>query len=255
MIEGDIKDLLDTKAEYYEHPSFIETDPIKIPHQFSKKEDIEISGFLTATIAWGNRKAILNSAEKMMRCMDHAPHDFVMNFKLKDLKPFQTFVHRTFNGDDFIFFVHAIRHIYEHHGGLENALCTPEELNTLDRISLFKKLFFEPEHLKRTQKHVSDPRKGSAAKRINMFLRWMVRSDKKGVDFGIWNKLNPSDLFLPLDVHTANQARKLNLLKRKQNDRKAVDELTENLRAFDPQDPVKYDYALFGMGVFEKSGF
>lgn len=249
----EIKTFLEEKAQQYESFDFIEVDPIQIPHQFSLKEDIEISGFLAATIAWGNRKSIINNAQKMMQLMDQAPFDFIMNHKEKDLARFEGFVHRTFNADDLRYFIKALRHVYREHQGLEQLFsqqATPKSLQ--EAIHHFKQVFFSLPHQQRTQKHVSDPLKGSAAKRLNMYLRWMVRSNKNGVDFGLWPSLHPRQLSCPLDVHSGNVARKLKLLKRKQNDGKALLELDTALRKMDSEDPVKFDYALFGLGVFEK---
>ena len=252
LSKQDLKDFLDQKVEQYNHPKFIESDPIQIPHQFSTKQDIEISGFLTATIAWGNRKSIINNANRMMELLDNAPYQFVMQHQEDDLEALLPFVHRTFNGDDFIQFIQSLKHIYTSHSGLEAVFADHAELaSTQKAIHQFKKTFFELDHLRRTQKHVSDPMKNSAAKRINMFLRWMVREDTKGVDFGIWNRLSPAQLSCPLDVHSGNVARKLGLLKRSQNDGKALLELDTALRKLDKSDPVKYDFALFGLGVFE----
>lgn len=248
----ELKTFLNEKVLLYNTTKFIESDPIQIPHLFSKKEDIEIAGFLTATIAWGNRKSIINNAHKMMQLLDHSPFDFVINHQESDLKPLQHFVHRTFNGDDFITFIKGLQHIYTTHNGLEAVFKAYAEPNSLQKaIHYYKKVFFEIEHLPRTQKHISDPLKKSAAKRINMFLRWMVRDDASNVDFGIWKSLSPSQLSCPLDVHSGNVARKLGLLTRKQNDAKALNELDANLRILDKNDPVKYDFALFGLGVFE----
>ena len=252
MNKKDLKEFLDTKVEQYNHPKFIESDPIQIPHQFSKKEDIEISGFLTATIAWGNRKSIINNANKMMNLLDQSPHDFIINHEDSDLEKLLPFVHRTFNGNDFIQFIKSLKHIYETHNGLESVFSkSSEEKNFQHAIHNFKNVFFEIDHLERTKKHVSDPLKNSAAKRINMYLRWMVRQDNNGVDFGIWKSISPALLSCPLDVHSGNVARKLKLLKRKQNDGKALLELDTALRQLDSSDPVKYDFALFGLGVFE----
>jgi len=248
----ELKEFLNAKVEQYNHPRFIESDPIQVPHLFSKKEDIEIAGFLTATIAWGNRKSIINNANRMMNLLDHSPHDFVMNHKDSDLETLKTFVHRTFNGDDFIQFIRSLKHIYSKHNGLEAVFSKYSKTKNLQQsIHQFKTHFFEIDHLERTKKHVSDPLKNSAAKRINMYLRWMVRQDNNGVDFGIWNSISPALLSCPLDVHSGNVARKLKLLKRKQNDGKALLELDTALRQMDPIDPVKYDFALFGLGVFE----
>lgn len=250
MTASELKSFLDEKADLYNNPNFIGSDPIQIPHSFSKKEDIEIAGFLSATIAWGNRKSIIANGTKMMDLMGNSPFDFVMSHSPEDLDRLRHFVHRTFNGQDFATFVTALNHIYSNHGGLENAFCGNPDLQAA--ISAFKRKFFEVDHVARTQKHVSDPMNNSAAKRINMFLRWMVRNDAKGVDFGIWTKISPAQLSCPLDVHSGNVARKLGLLTRKQNDAKALLELDANLRRLDPADPVKYDFALFGLGVFEK---
>jgi uncharacterized protein (TIGR02757 family) len=249
---SNLKDFLDTKVEHYNNPKFIESDPIQIPHQFKLKEDIEIAGFLTATIAWGNRKSIITNAKRMMQLLDHSPFDFVMNHQEKDLEPLLHFVHRTFNGEDFIQFVQSLKHIYMLHNGLESIFLKYAKKDSLQNsIHNLKTHFFEIEHLPRTQKHISDPLKNSAAKRINMFLRWMVRRDQAGVDFGIWNKLSPSQLSCPLDVHSGNVGRKLGLLNRTQNDAKALIQLDASLRKLDKKDPVKYDFALFGLGVFE----
>ncbi|WP_299534328.1 TIGR02757 family protein [Ulvibacterium sp.] len=252
MKKSELKEFLDAKVEYYNHPRFLESDPLQIPHRFSKKEDIEISAFLTATIAWGNRKSIINNATSMMELLDNAPSDFVKNHQEIDLERLSNFVHRTFNGDDFIYFIKGLQNIYVQHGGLEQVFNKAVKKSLQSSISNFKRVFFELPHLNRTTKHISDPEKGSAAKRINMFLRWMVRDNSTAVDFGLWQTLNPSQLSCPLDVHSGNVARKLGLLTRKQNDAKAVSELDTNLRRLDPLDPVKYDFALFGLGVFEK---
>ncbi|MFY7671476.1 TIGR02757 family protein [Tenacibaculum sp. MEBiC06402] len=252
MKKNELKEFLDEKAALYENINFIESDPIQIPHQFTRKEDVEIAAFLSAIIAWGNRKMIINNATRMMDLMGNSPFDFVMNHTEDDLANFEGFVHRTFNADDFKFFIKSLQNIYKNHSGLESVLLNTESDNYQFAIHNFKQIFFEIPHLPRTQKHISDPIKGSAAKRINMFLRWMVRDSKKGVDFGLWKTHNPAYLHCPLDVHTGNIARKLGILKRKQNDWKAIKELDLILREFDKNDPVKYDFALFGLGVFEK---
>ncbi|MEZ4811044.1 MAG: TIGR02757 family protein [Allomuricauda sp.] len=253
MTQSELKDFLDEKVAQYNHPRFLEDDPIQIPHRFTKKEDIEISGFLTATIAWGNRKSIINNASRLMELLDNAPHDFVVHHTDPDLEKLTPFVHRTFNGVDLEYFVKSLKNIYLRHDGLEAIFAKHQQIDSLQpAISQFKKIFFELPHQTRTAKHVSDPGQGSAAKRINMFLRWMVRNNGTGVDFGIWKKLEPAQLSCPLDVHSGNVARKLGLLKRKQNDAKALLELDANLRTLDPLDPVKYDFALFGLGAFEK---
>ncbi|MBL4707793.1 MAG: TIGR02757 family protein [Flavobacteriales bacterium] len=240
-------DLLEAKYIQYNRFEFIEDDPISIPHQFSKKEDIEIAGFLAATIAWGQRKTIITNANKMLQIMDYAPHDFILNHTEKDLPRTEGFVHRTFNSSDLNYFFTALQNIYTLHGGLEKAFLLHEK--TEHAVSLFKQLFFSFNHGKRTQKHVADPIKKSTAKRINMYLRWTVRQDIMGVDFGIWKNHAPANLMLPLDVHTGNVGRSLGLLNRKQNDWQAVEELTSALRIYDAKDPVKYDFALFGIGV------
>ncbi|MAO10302.1 MAG: TIGR02757 family protein [Flavobacteriaceae bacterium] len=253
MRRAELKRFLDEKAAYYNQPLFIESDPIQIPHQFSKKEDIEIAGFLVATIAWGNRKSIIKNGTRLMQLMGNSPHDYVLNFsEEKHSESLSGFVHRTFNSDDLVYFIKALQHIYTEHKGLEAVFAAFSEEDTLQpAIHHFKKVFFSLPHLKRTEKHVSDPLKNSAAKRINMFLRWMVRRDNTGVDFGIWNSLSPSQLSCPLDVHSGRVARSLSLIKRKQNDAKALVELDASLRKLDSEDPVKYDFALFGLGVFE----
>ena len=253
MTATDLKEFLDDKVLEYNNPKFIESDPIQIPHQFSLKEDIEISGFLTATIAWGNRKMIIRNANRMMELMGNSPFDFVMNHKERHLDLFDGFVHRTFNSLDFAYFIKSLKNIYINHEGLEGVFSQfPEDETHKRTIHNFKQLFFEIPFEQRTTKHVSDPMKGSSSKRINMYLRWMVRKDNAGVDFGLWKQIPMSKLSCPLDVHSGNVARKLGLLTRKQNDWKALEELDNNLRNLDASDPVKYDFALFGLGVFEK---
>ncbi len=253
MTSLELKEFLDAKVSLYNNPSFIESDPISIPHLFTQKEDIEIAGFLAATIAWGNRKSIINNASKMMDLLGNSPYDFVMEHSVDQLDALDEFVHRTFNGLDLRTFILSLRNIYTNHGELEQVFLPKTNSDSLQtQISGFKQVFFEIEHIARTQKHVSDPVRGSAAKRINMYLRWMVRKDDAGVDFGIWKNISPALLSCPLDVHSGNVARKLGLLTRKQNDAKAVLELDTSLRALDKNDPVKYDFALFGLGVFEK---
>jgi len=252
MNSTELKEFLDFKVDQYNTSEFIETDPVQIPHLFSRKEDMEISGFLTATISWGNRKSILKNANYLMELLEFAPYDFVQNHSEAELEKLENFVHRTFNGGDLIYFIKAFQYIYREHNGMENIFSKHSNKYSLQpAIHEFKKIFFELPHEKRTEKHVSDPLKNSAAKRINMFLRWMVRNDSRNVDLGIWNSISPAQLSCPLDVHSGNVARKLGLLKRKQNDAKALLELDKNLRKLDPKDPVKYDFALFGLGVFE----
>lgn len=251
--KAELKSFLDLKVETYNRNSFIASDPIQVPHQFSKKEDIEIAGFLSAIIAWGNRTMIIRNSKKMMEIMDNSPFDFVLNHSTNDLKKITNFVHRTFNSNDLQYFIKSLQNIYKNHGGLENILKpSKNEINYQNSIAEFKTIFFELHHEVRTEKHISNPQKNSAAKRIHMFLRWMVREDNKGVDFGLWKTHSPAYLSCPLDVHSGNVARKLGILNRKQNDWKAVNELDTKLRSFDSKDPVKYDFALFGLGVFEK---
>ncbi|MBC7861737.1 MAG: TIGR02757 family protein [Bacteroidia bacterium] len=247
-----LKEFLDLKTEQFNSASFIEHDPVSIPHRFSKKEDIEIAAFLASIIAWGQRKTIITNGNKLMQLMDEAPHDFIVNFTAKDLKPFEKFVHRTFNGTDCAFFMKSLKNIYKNPGGLENAFCSDQHFkgeNVGEAIIAFRKNFFAVKHPGRTKKHISDPSKNSSAKRLCMYLRWMVRKDNCGVDFGLWKKIKPAQLCLPLDVHTGNVSRQLKLLLRKQNDWQAVEEITNALKKFDPVDPVKYDFALCGIGV------
>ena len=242
---------LDEKADFYNHPNFIEQDPIQMPHRFSVKQDREISGFLTATISWGNRKAIIKSAEKMLDFMENSPYDFVLNFKGKDLKKIEKqAIHRTFNGEDFAFFLKSLQRIYREKESMEQLFLAMEnETNFYHALHRFRTEFFKENESHRSAKHVSSTYKNASAKRLMMFLRWMVRQDKKGVDFGIWQNLDPKYLSIPLDVHTGNISRKLGILTRKQNDWKAVEELDAVLRKFNARDPAKYDFALFGLGV------
>lgn len=249
----ELKAFLDEKAEQYNTTDFLDSDPVQVIHRYHQKEDIEISGFLTATIAWGNRKSIISNANRMMELLGNSPYDFVMSHREDDLDRFEHFVHRTYNAEDLRHFIRSLRHIYTTYGGIEAVFADHKHAPRLqEAISDFRARFFEIPHLQRTEKHVSDPSKGSSAKRINMYLRWMVRKDNKGVDRGIWDSVSPSQLSCPLDVHSGKVARKLGLLKRKQNDAKALSELDEALRKMDPDDPVRYDFALFGLGVFEK---
>ncbi len=250
---SDIKVFLDEKAIKYNQPFFIETDPIQVPKNFSGKENIEIAAFLTATIAWGNRQSIIKNATKLMSLMENEPHDFVLNSSTSDLKILEKFVHRTFNGSDCMYFVCSLKNIYQNHGGLQSVFEKGylKENEVKSALSEFHNVFFEIAG-ERSRKHISNVAKGASAKRLNMFLRWMVRKDKTGVDFGLWKGIPQSELLLPLDIHTGNVARKLGLLQRKSNDWKAVEEVTQVLRGFDSADPIKYDFALFGLGAFEK---
>jgi uncharacterized protein (TIGR02757 family) len=247
----DLKSFLDEKYEEYNNQGFIEFDPISIPHQFEKKEDIEIAGFLTATIAWGNRTSIIKNGNRLMKEMGYFPHEFILNAGEHDLLAFENFVHRTFNGTDTIFFIKSLQQMYLNQGGMEDAFTKgyQKEGNLSGAIQNFRQQFFEPPHDKRTEKHVANLLKKASGKRLCMFLRWMVRNDNRGVDFGLWKGIPTSALMLPLDLHTGNTSRKLGLLNRKQNDWQAVEEVTSKLREFDPVDPVKYDFALFGLGV------
>jgi len=251
--DSELRDFLNQKVAQFNKPAFIASDPIQIPKQFSERQDIEIAAFFAATIAWGNRAGIIKNAQNLMDRMHNAPYDFVMNASKSDLKSLNGFVHRTFNDIDTHFFIRSLRNIYSKYDSLE-PLFMPlnNEMNLHQSISRFREVFFEIPYPQRTSKHVANPQKGSAAKRIHMFLRWMVRRDSNGVDFGIWRHIAPSKLSCPLDVHSGNVARKLGLIDRKQNDLKALMELDENLRKLDATDPVKYDFALFGLGVFEK---
>lgn len=253
-----LQEFLEEKVSQYNRPSFIESDPVSIPHHFSRKEDIEIAGFLAATIAWGKRPIIIRNANLFMERMDLAPYEFVTSASAKDLKKLETFVHRTFNGLDAKFFVLALRNIYQKHGGLEkvfekgmNKKRAQEISPVQNAIIHFRETFLSPKHDPRSDKHISNPGTNSSAKRINMYLRWMVRQDNAGVDFGIWKSISPALLQIPLDVHVGNVGRSLGLLERKQSDWKAVEELTAKLRTFDEKDPVKFDFALFGLGIFE----
>lgn len=251
-----LHEFLEEKFHLYNRPSFIDSDPISIPKLFQQKEDIEIIGFLIATISWGNRRSIINNGHKLANYMGNSPYDFVMSFnkkaalKLKERK----FVHRTFNADDLNYFIEAIARVYKNEGGIEALFAkhvSKNDINLKQAITGFGNFFCSHKNVGQTSKHIAKPHENSAAKRINMYLRWMVRNDKAGVDFGLWKKISPSLLSIPLDVHSGRVARKLGLLQRTQNDWKAVEELDIALRKFDAKDPVKYDFALFGLGVFE----
>lgn len=283
---GGLADFLNSKVEAYNRPEFIENDPIVIPHMFSKKQDIEIMGFWAATLAWGQRVTIIKKCKELIALMDGAPYDFVMNHQEPDLQKLLSFKHRTFNDIDTLYFIAFFRHHYSNFESLEDAFVPPdlrqpaEELknyvissdseksykrskadgsNIIEPIEQylnhFRSYFFSLEDAPhRTKKHVSSPSQKSTCKRLNMFLRWMVRKDDKGVDFGLWNKIKPSELICPCDLHVDRVARRLKLITRKQNDWQTAVELTRNLREFDPTDPVKYDFALFGLGIEERWG-
>ncbi len=251
----EIKELLDEKAALYNRPEFIETDPVRIPHAFSKKENIEISGFLTATIAWGNRVSIIKSAARLMKILDNQPYDYIIDASSDEIMRASKFYYRTFNTNDTLYFLKSLRNIYLNHGSLEQVFTDGylQDNSIKSAIRHFHNIFFEISCEGKTRKHIPDVMKGSAAKRLNLFLRWMVRRDNAGVDFGLWKQIPASGLMLPLDLHTSETAHKLGILQRKQNDWKAVEEVTSVLRTFDPSDPVRYDYALFGLSAFEKS--
>ena len=253
---SNLKILLDECVEKYNRPDFIGSDPILIPHRFTKLQDIEITGFWTAMLAWGQRKTIINKASELIDLMDNAPHDFIVHHQEQDRKRFLHFKHRTFQATDTLYFLEFFQWFYQHHHSLEEAFLKnmkPRDPHTGPALEGFQRLFFSlPDAPGRTRKHVPSPASKSSCKRLNMFLRWMVRQDDRGVDFGLWKKIKPSQLLIPLDVHVERIARKTGLLERKQTDWLAVLELTERLRQFDPEDPVKYDFALFGLGVLEK---
>ncbi|HTI57718.1 TIGR02757 family protein [Mucilaginibacter sp.] len=253
MIEN-LKAFLDSKVAQYNQPDFIKNDPVSIPHLFSKKQDIEIMGFWAATLAWGQRVTIINKCKELIRLMDGAPYDFIMNHEEPDLKKLLHFKHRTFNDIDTLYFISFFRYHYGNYNSLEDAFMPPGHLKGVEAsLNHFRNYFFSlPDHPNRTKKHVSAPSQKSTCKRLNMFLRWMVRKDNCGVDFGIWNKLKPAGLVMPCDLHVDRVARKLNLITRKQTDWQTAVELTERLKEFDPLDPVKYDFALFGLGIEEK---
>lgn len=249
LSKKDLKEYLDFKVEQYNTRDFIETDPVQLPHLFTRKEDIEIVAFLISTIAWGNRTMIIKSGNRILDIMERDPYSFIQNYEPNE---HLDFVHRTFNGIDLDFFFRSLQNIYKARG-LEKAFAHhPEIEGVKGRIINFRNQFLATDHDKRSEKHISNPAKNSASKRLNMFLRWMVRQDKNGVDFGIWKSIDASELYIPLDIHTSTNARELGLITRKQDDWKALEELMTNLKKFDPKDPSKYDFALFGIGAFEK---
>ena len=262
----DIKYLLDSRVHQYNCVDFIPTDPIQVPHRYTRKEDIEIASFLTATISWGQRKSIINNANRLMDLMDNSPYEFLMESgagfssgksntsgEYPEWDNIKHFVHRTFNSDDCLYFFESLRNIYLHYHGLEDVFTTGylEEGSIYGALKHFRKVFLSIPHASRIRKHISDVTANSSAKRLNMFLRWMIRQDNNNVDFGLWKNIPASALMIPLDVHSGNVARELGLLVRKQNDWNAVEEITSLLRTFDPSDPIKYDFALFGIGAFE----
>jgi uncharacterized protein (TIGR02757 family) len=250
-----LKKLLEEKVVEFNRMDFIKDDPISLPHRFSKLQDIEIIGFWTAVLSWGRRAQIIKSGEKLLELMDNSPHDFILNHREVDRKAFLSFKHRTFQPDDTIYFLEWLQWYYRNNLSLEDAFAShlkKGDTNVGPSLKGFHQLFFSlPDALQRTKKHIPTPERKSSCKRLNMFLRWMVRNDNKGVDFGLWTKINTSQLLIPLDVHVERVARVLGLLQREQSDWLAVLELTENLKTFDKKDPVKYDFALFGLGVLE----
>lgn len=250
-----LRHLLDSAAARYNTPAFIENDPISVPHRFEKKQDREIMAFWAATLAWGQRKTIIQSANRLAEWMDNAPHDFILNHEEQDRARFESFKHRTFQATDTLWFLEFLQQFYRKNHSLETAFSrhlTPADTSVENALRGFHDDFFDhPFAPERTRKHVATPARGSTCKRLNMFLRWMVRRDEAGVDFGLWQDIRPAQLLIPLDVHVERVARRLGLLQRKQTDWQAVLELTKNLRVFDPSDPVRYDFALFGIGVLE----
>lgn len=251
----DLNKFLEKKAEEYNQPFFIEADPISIPHMFTKKQDIEIAGFFAAIFSWGTRKTIINKSKELLELMDNSPHEFILNHSRQDLEKLMHFRHRTFNGTDLLYFISFLNMHYHKHKSLETAFNISIDKNdrNIERgLNEFYTYFFSlPDVPGRTQKHIASPAKRSACKRLCMFLRWMVRNEG-AVDFGIWKKILPSQLIIPLDLHVARVARHFRLLKRNTNDWQAANELTESLRLMDAVDPVKFDYALFALGVLEK---
>jgi uncharacterized protein (TIGR02757 family) len=255
MVIGKLKSFLDKKVDQYNQPFFIQDDPVSIPHLFSKKQDIEVAGFFASIFSWGNRATIISKSKQLMALMDNSPHEFIMSHKEKDLQQFLQFKHRTFNITDLLYFLLFLKHHYQSSSSLETAFSKwmNKSDETIENALIgFHDYFFSlPDAPVRTKKHIATPARNSSCKKLNMFLRWMVRKDDGGVDFGIWKKIKPSQLICPMDVHVARVARKLKLLKRKQNDWPAALELTNHLNKFDKNDPVKYDFALFNLGVIE----
>ncbi len=253
----DLKDFLDARVDLYNQPSFIEQDPILIPHLFTKKQDIEIMGFWTAILTWGQRATTIKKCKELIQIMDGAPHEFILNHSQRDLIGFEKFKHRTFNLTDSLYFIAFFKAHYKKFNSLEDAFLLPsvQDIGNYQaqiNLNAFRSYFFSlPDFPTRTKKHITAPALKSTVKRINMFLRWMVRRDQNGVDFGIWKTIIPAQLMIPLDLHVERVSRKLGLLERKQRDWKAVEELTQKLLIFDPFDPVKYDFALFNLGIEE----
>jgi uncharacterized protein (TIGR02757 family) len=250
---GDLKGFLDEKVDLFNRPSFITLDPLSIPHMFTKKQDIEVAGLFAAVLAWGQRVTIIRKCRELLLWMDNDPHQFILHHSSKDLRPFEQFRHRTFNGTDTLYFIEALRSIYLEHASLEEVFAVPSSEKTVEQglIRFHHRFFAIEHHPHRTRKHLPTPERKSTCKRINMYLRWMVRNDNKGVDFGLWKRISASQLICPCDLHVDRVARILKLIRRKQTDWLTALELTENLRRLDPHDPVKYDFALFGLGIEE----
>jgi len=247
---GDMKAFLDEKADQFNTPDFIPNDPVSIPHLFAKRQDIEIAGLFAAVLAWGQRVTIIRKCKELMSWMDNDPHNFILHHRPADLIPFEGFRHRTFNGTDALYFLEALKSIYSQHSSLEDAFVTRTSETTIEAALIrFHHLFFSQEHPHRTRKHLPTPERKSTCKRLNMYLRWMVRDDSRGVDFGLWKRISPAQLVCPCDLHVDRVARKLRLIKRRQTDWQTALELTAKLRTFDPDDPVRYDFALFGLGI------
>ncbi|HEY0771914.1 MAG TPA: TIGR02757 family protein [Sphingobacteriaceae bacterium] len=252
---SDLKEFLDEKVDKFNHPGFIEDDPVSIPHQFRKKQDIEIAGLFAAVLAWGQRKTIIRKCRELMAMMGNEPHNFLLHHSVKDLKQLTSFKHRTFNTTDTLYFIESLKSYYSNHKSLEDAFLVSPDAETVEQgLINFHSVFFSLEHFPhRTKKHIPTPERKSTCKRINMYLRWMVRNDNKGVDFGIWKKISPAQLICPCDVHVDRVGRRLKLIKRKQTDWLTALELTANLRKLDSLDPVRYDFALFGLGIEGKN--
>jgi uncharacterized protein (TIGR02757 family) len=249
----ELKGFLDQKSDQFNQPGFIANDPICIPHLYSKKQDIEIAGFFAAMLAWGQRVTIIRKCKELLERMDNDPYQFVISHKPKDLKVFKDFRHRTFNPTDALYFIESLKALYTKYDSLEHAFLLPADAENIEQglINFHHAFFSLSDHPHRTKKHIPTPERKSTCKRLVMYLRWMVRTDNKGVDFGIWKKISPSQLICPCDLHVDRVARKLKLIKRKQTDWQTAIELTNNLKKFDPADPVKYDFALFGLGIEE----
>ncbi len=255
MDDKQLKHFLDAKVALYNQPSFIEKDPISIPHAFTKKQDIEISGLFAAVLAWGNRTTIINNCKKLMGWMDNSPHEFILHHKDTDLKLFLHFAHRTFNTTDLLYFLHFLQYHYRQHNSLEDAFVSAKnyrEENVEQALIYFHNYFFSIEYPERTRKHISTPQRNSACKRLNMYLRWMVRKENRGIDFGIWKKIKPSQLICPLDVHVARVAERLGLIDDIRSNWSNALELTRRLKELNPADPAIYDFALFGLGAEER---